>query len=744
GGSAISLAADPSDPDALLLIQYIEGLFRSADGGETRTPYGSGLSTEVRELIHDPADPQSLYAYSPDNVFHSSDFGANWTTLALVPTEYIKDLAVSPVTGDLLVVEPWTVHRSTDGGANWGVAAAFVPYTGVVLGKVAYSHDASVAYVATFDGVMRSDDGGASFGAPNPSFTEWVQAIDVDPSDADIVLVGTPFNGIFRSTDGGVSFASVGGGVTAGNAEWFSRDPDGTLWYAVLNNLYASTDAGVSWSSVTGGWPLNTPIPLTMDYAPSGKRFLGCEGGGLYDKSGGGLYAMPAGAPSAWTHKGFLVSRIDDVAIAGPGGLRVIGFGAGVYAGVQGEPPTPTAWHADIGTATRAVAVDPTDSTRWVTGGVGAFQDNAQIAIVSNNGTSFVKTYEVYGAGAVTDIQFDPHFVDRVMAGMFPAGFGTAALTLSTDGGDTWNDVPGTAGWSTRAIAYDPHTPGRIMQLSDNNQWSESLNGGSVWMPLQAAWSGTGPGMLLVFDPFVPGRIYRGETGSGLWRSDDDGSTWSSLGVGLTYQSRLLCHADIPGLLWVSDDSAQILVSLDGGDNFSVALDVPLGQNGSAMAIDSGSGDMLIGTDGSSTWELPHGSPTVVLGGGSAGTGGIVPLFYPSGSLPTLGNPLFSLTGDKLVGGATVFLVLGITEVSAPAFGGVFHVGTIVEPIVAFGVGGTPGVAGAGSFTISTPIPNDPILSGLPVIAQLGVSDPGAIQPGGKVLSHALRMTIVD
>ncbi|RKY14677.1 MAG: hypothetical protein DRQ55_20465, partial [Planctomycetota bacterium] len=40
GGSAISLAADPSDPDALLLIQYIEGLFRSADGGETRTPYG--------------------------------------------------------------------------------------------------------------------------------------------------------------------------------------------------------------------------------------------------------------------------------------------------------------------------------------------------------------------------------------------------------------------------------------------------------------------------------------------------------------------------------------------------------------------------------------------------------------------------------------------------------------------------------------------------------------------------------
>jgi hypothetical protein len=742
GGSAISIVVDPADADTMLMIRYTEGIFRTTDGAVTFDAFGAGIGPDVRDMIHDPADPQGLYAWSPSAISHSSDFGANWTTLPLTPIDTFKGLAVAP--NGLLAVEAFDVHHSSDDGANWTVVASFVPFSGDVFADAHYSADGSVAYISTFDGILRSADGGATFSNPNPSFTEWVQAMDVDPTDADTLIVGTPFNDLFRSVDGGASWAPSSGGVAVGNAEWFARDPGGQLWYATLSNLYVSTNGGTAWSTATSGWPTNTPIPSTMGFAPTGQRYLGCEGGGLFDQSGGGLYTMPPGAPTTWEHIGFLVARINDVAVAGPGGTRVVGIGGGVYAGDPGDPPTPTEWHADIGTDTRTVAVDPADADRWVTGGVGAFLDNAQIVVVTDGGDTFVKTYENLGSGTVTDLAFDPHFAGRLIAGMYPASFGNEAIILSTDNGNNWSDVPGTSGWATRAVAYDPHTPGRILQLSENNQWSESTNGGSVWLPLQPAWPASGAAMLLVFDPFVAGRIYRGDTGSGLWLSEDDGGSWVQLGVGLSTESDVLCHPDIPGTLWVSNAAAQILVSVDSGNSFAVALDVPQDENGAALAIDTATGNLLVGTDGSALWELPGGSPTVVLDGGTAGTGGFVPRIAPAGSLPSIGSPLFAITGEDIVGGATVFLVLGITEVSLPVFGGTFRVGSIVEPIVAFPAGGTPGVGGAGSFYLPAGIPNNPILVGLPVLAQLGVSDAGAAHPSGKVLSNALRITIIN
>ena len=750
GGSAISVVAHPLDPDEILVIKYTQGVFRSTDGGATfgLQPYGTGYlgaDGDERGLTQDPSDPDTLYMLVGSQVFKSTDFGASWNPLGLVaPTGKFKSLAVSPLGDSVLALDQFNVYHSGDAGANWSLVLETVPGpVGPSLDSVTYSqNDATVAYIGHSDGVSRSDDGGLSFTDSGP-FDTRVNDVTTSPSDPDVVYVCTSFEGILRSTDGGATFANIGGAaINDLHGRWFTWDPDGGLWYMGLTTTNYSSDGGNTWVDVADGFPALSPFLSTMVVDANGVRLLGAETNSMFgDQVGGGLYRMPAGPPSGWTHLAFLVTPIADVAIAGPDGLRIIGIGNGIYAGSLGELPVPT----DLFLIdTRAVAVDHDDPTRWIGGGVGPFGTTAQVHVLSNNGASFVRTYERNGAGVVTDIEFDPHFDDRLMAGMVLGNGGNEALILSTDNGDSWADVPGTAGWATRDVAYDPHTPGRILQLSDNNQWSESVNGGSVWLPLQAAWPGTGPATLLVFDPLLPGRLYRGDTGSGLWRSDDDGDSWISLGVGLTQASHVLCHPDIPGMLWVSDDAGQILVSLDSGASFDVALDVPQGANGSAMAIDEGSGDMLIGTDGASAWHLTHGSPTVVLGGGSAGTGGIEPLFYPSVSLPTLGNPLFSLTGDQIVGGATVYLLLGIAEISVPIFGGVLHVDGLVGPLISFGAGGAAGVPGAGSFTISLPVPNDPIVVGFAVITQLAVIDPGAAHPSGKVLSPALRITIVD
>ena len=742
GGSAISILVDPLDGDTILLIRFMDGLFRSTDGGETFLPFGTGLSPDVREIAAVPGEAHGVYALDGTQLKRSSDFGATWAPLPLVASEDLKGLAL-PVTGStLLAYDAFNVYRSADGGASWATTAAIVPFSGNAFDSAALSADGSVAYVGTFDGVLKSTDGGASFGPSGGNFTEWTQAITVSPADADVVFAGTPFLGLQRSIDGGANFAPLASPLVAGNAEWFFWDQGGGLWYATLDSLAQSPDGGDSWVSGMGGWPANTPIPAGMAAGPAGERYLGCEGGGLNDQSGGGLYRMPAGPVASWEHIGFLVAKIHDVEIAGAGGVRVVGLGGGVYAGAKDALLVPTAWHFDIGTDTRTVAVDPSNPGRWVTGGVGSFFDNAQIVVVTNGGQTFAKVYEVFGAGVVQDIAFDPGNPLRAVAGMFPAGFGNEAITRSTNGGATWVDVPGTSGWATRAVAWDPHTPGRVMQLSDNSQWSQSLNGGQTWMPLQPTWGATGPAVLLAFDPFAPGVLYRGETGGGLWRSTTNGASWTSLGVSLQADSDLELHGQQPGLLWVSDAQGRVLISGDRGSSFEVALDVPIGSDGAALALDTLDGALIVGTAEASTWELPGASPVVFLGGSTAGTGNVVPRMTMNGGLPQLGNAGFGLRAEGFVGGAIVSLAIGLVDAPINKFGGTFHVGGTTLWLT-YPAGGAPGAAGAGNFTAPLPLPVLPVLVDLTLVMQMATKDLGAPHPSHIVLGNALKVTLL-
>lgn len=705
GGSAISVMVNPQDSDVILVIQFTKGLFRSTDAGATFAPFGTGISTNVRDLVQDPTDDQCLYVLDGQQVFKSGDFGATWSALSLVADEPLKGIGLPASGNGVLVYDAFNVYHSADAGANWSVAASVVPFAGTFFDSIAYAADGSVAYVGSNNGARRSSDGGASFAATSGSFTEWVQAVTVLPTDPDTLIVGTPFDGLFRSTDAGVNFAPVGGGVPVGNAEFFAWEPGGSrLWYAVLNGMYYSGDGGDTWTDGAAGWPSNTPIPVALALPATGPRYFGCEGGGLHDQSGGGLYRMDAGAPTSWVHIGFLGALINDNAIAGPGGQRVIGIGSGVYAGAPGQTVTPTSWVADIGTDTRAIAVDPVDSTRWVTGGVGAFLDNARIIVLTNDGANFAIAYEVLGAGVVQDIQFDPNDGSKLVAGIFPAGFGNEAIIRSSDGGDNWIEVAGTAGWATRAVAFDPFHPGRMLQLSDNNRWSGSLNSGQTWLPLQPPWPATGPAVLLAFDPFDAGVIYRGDTGTGLQRSDDDGANWSALGVSLHADSDLELHPTIPGLLWVSDADGQVLVSADRGDTFQVAMSVPLDSNGSALALDTADGSLLVGTTSASTWELPDAAaavdgPWTDLGGGVAGING-VPQLTGGGTL--VGGTPVSLTLADAPASVLVLLWVSTTSTPISAFGGTIHAFPFSDEVL---LGTTPSGGFFGQTTWPTGLP---------------------------------------
>lgn len=740
GGSAVSVISHPQDADEVLLIRYTLGLFRSTDGGANFVPHGTGYTGALRDLQHDPLVPTTLWGLDGAQVVRSTDFGATWNALGLVASNNLKSVSIPTSGNSLLATDAFNVYRSTDGGANWSVTHSVVPFAGKVLDEVHFApSDPQIAYVAYNDGVLRSSDGGQSFAQSGP-WDGWAQTMTVWPSDPNVVIVGAYAEGVMRSLDGGANFTQVAIGLTPlDNPEFLRWAPDGTtLWYGLLQGFAQSLDLGSTWTLEMDGLAFDTPIPSTVEFDADGGMYLGTESNSLSSQSGGGLYHRDLG-DTAWTHVAFPEEFIRDVAIVGPNGQRLIALGSGVLEVGIGQPVTPTAWQAGIGADTRRIAIDPSDPTRWLAGGVGAFQDNAQVVVLSGSGATAVKTYEMFGAGRVEALAFDPGNSNVVVAGLFPAGFGSKAIIRSTNGGDNWTEVGGTVGWATVDVAFDPLTPGRMIQLSQNNQWAWSVDSGAAWGPLQPAWPASGPAAFVAFDPFVPNRLYRGDAGDGLWVTDD-WSNWTKLNVALHADSEILLHPHVPGMFWIGSDSGEVLVTTDHGATFEQAWNVPKAAKATRMVLDPATGDMLLGTTQASTWELPNASPYVSLGGGTLGSGGFAARHFPSGGLPRIGNGAWGLSGDQLVGGAGVALFLGLVDLQLPALGGTFHVGAQVAffPATASGAG-----AGSGSFTTAVPLPADPFLVGLQLITQYGAIDAGAPDPSGLVLSNAVRTRLL-
>ena len=736
GGSATNVHVTPGNPSSVYAFKYTQGLFHSTDGGLTFGQIGAGLGGDADDLTQDPAASHILYMVDDDRVMRSVDAGFTFSPLGLTAPYSLKNLAVQDPGGVLLATSAFDIHRSTDGGVTWSTVHSVVPFGGDVLDDVQFApSNPNVAYCSWNKGVLRSTDGGATW-APTPGLTASLKALGIDPTDEDTIFASVSFQGLYKSTDGGVTFALAATGLGGFDfGQFLSWDPHGRIWFALLDALYVSSDGGTTWVDGSAGITASPfPIPLDIAYDSNGKILLGTESGSLGGFVGGGIYSS-TGPGVPWAHTGFSEAAVSAVAIAGPGGKRLAGLDSGIMAASPGQllvsqaNPFPT----------EDIVVAPQDPTRWISGGVGFFFDNAQVIANLGDGANIFVVYETFGAGTVQDLEFDPFDPNRVLGGIFPGGFGNESLILSTDGGQNWLDVPGTQGWATRAVAFDPHNAGVALQVSDDGSWSLSGDGGLSWLPLQPAWPGTGT-VFAAYDPFLPNVLYRGSTGGGLMRSDTGGTSWISLGVSLHAESGLALHPDLPGYLYVSDASGQVLVSTDRGQTFTTLWS--LGANASKLAIDTADGSLLVGTSGASTWDLPRAAPHVIFGDGTPGTGGVVPSHYPGGGLPQLGSATFALEGEGVVGGAPVFQAYGVGGPGLPLFGGELYLSQLIG-LVATVATGTPGLAGGGTFSVAAPVPSSPSLAGVQIVSQAVVLDAGAADPSGLVLSNALTTTLI-
>jgi hypothetical protein len=293
--------------------------------GESSLPAGSwqpvsDLPRQINALAVDPTNPQVLYAGtgasgSGSGVYKSEDAGLTWRLASAgLPSEDVVALAFGRSDPPILYTAVGnSIFASPDGGANWSEQAQGVGnYRGFERLHVAPSDGKTLYGVAVIEGVFRSEDGGrnwvaASEGLPKDSNGSLnAQSLAVDPTDADLVYVGTgwgPFhgNGVYKSVDGGASWASANRGMIDYSITALAVDPaNPQIVYAGGDGgeLFKSTDGGATWGDLTAKLPDQKRIvEIVLDPATPETIYLLCDRTGVLISNDGGAKWRALGKP---------------------------------------------------------------------------------------------------------------------------------------------------------------------------------------------------------------------------------------------------------------------------------------------------------------------------------------------------------------------------------------------------------------------------------------------------------------
>lgn len=231
-------------------------------------------------------------------------------------------------------------------------------------------------------GAQRSADGGASWTARTAGLSEAViNAVAVDPRNADRLLAGRDMQSLQRSDDGGASWGEVAG-QRPQDVRSLARspvDPD-HLVAAAADGFYRSRDAGLTWLHVPTA--IDTPADTRgwrdlVWCANNDTHLLALVGDGVYSSlDGGSTWAASVGGTSL---------RLESARRA-PG--RVYLLRSNTYAVTADCGATYTEL-GGFGGQSRTLAVDPNDDRHLVATGVTIPNQIPSLRISNDGGASW-------------------------------------------------------------------------------------------------------------------------------------------------------------------------------------------------------------------------------------------------------------------------------------------------------------------------------------------------------------------
>jgi PKD repeat protein len=221
GGDGFECFVDWSNPDNMFGEVYYGAIERSTNGGASFHDIKNNITEEGdwnTPWQQDPIDPLTLYA-GYKNVWKSTDLGNNWTQISSFGSSNLKQLVVAPSDPNYIYVTNGnTINKTTDGGLNWNTVTYPLAGTNPITYIAVSTTDPNKIWI-TRSGfspdskVYKSDDGGATW-------TNLTEGLPNIPANCVVNQTGTN-DGIYVGTDAGVYY----------------RDNNNTAWFPYSNGL---------------------------------------------------------------------------------------------------------------------------------------------------------------------------------------------------------------------------------------------------------------------------------------------------------------------------------------------------------------------------------------------------------------------------------------------------------------------------------------------------------------------------
>ncbi len=618
GASIFCATVDPHDSSTIWVgTQFTGHIYRSTDSGDHWVQRDTGLTftdelRSLRGITVDPGDPNVVYAAlevalhawsdgaplsTPGRgaypcggeVYKSLDAGATWT-LIWKGNSLARYVWVDPRETKRLYVSTGMFDRD---------AADADKGNGIVGGV----------------GILRSDDGGATWTVLDESRGlggRFIPSLFMHPTDPDLLFaaVCTPnqTGGGFVSRNRGDSWELVlpvppGWGLEA--VEISTADPD--VWYGARELVaYRSDDAGVTWHEYalgTSNRPAGVPIDLQVDPRDPLRIFDNNYGGGNFVSEDGG---------ETWSDASTGYSGSSII------GLTVVpGNGGTVYAGSYRSTDGGRSWQGNAVPISASLVLVPVPAgapLKMLAGGVGKVHRTNdggttwQVATLAETGP---------GAGAVRALAVAPSDPQTVYAGFGEVScyfvFGACyvaqrGIFRSNDGGETFQALTSAtfASGSVLAFAVDPADAKKLFAASGHSL-KLSTDGGDTWQDLagfeseaaryvtaidvyQADMGGKPVVYDVVIDPFEPGIVYAACLPGVVLRSSDGGQTWGQVAAGMDPNESvvdLLADPSHQGVLYAASQQSGVFVTTDRGQTWrklDPGFAVP---NAAALALSS-------------------------------------------------------------------------------------------------------------------------------------------------------------
>ena len=568
---------------------------RTAGSGPGSRPVVTG---RVAAVAVDPRDPRHLLA-GGGGVWESRDGGGTWACRTDdQPSAAIGALAFAA--GDPAVVYAGTgqgealaalgigLLRSADGGTTWRPLVARELLGTGCNDLLVDPGDPGRLLAATTGGLLRSADGGRSW-QPRLPGRSW--AVSAGP-DGEVLAGGEL--GLHRSVDGGATFTPV---PLEAAPDSFERVAVAHAPGGVAYVFAAGDGVGHLWRREHPGGPFDPVKPPADLHSRQAWHHWACAADPAHPEvvwlGAAGLHRGALGGDGRWTWTDLTARPAGDslplgqhAVVAGPGdppALYVAGEG-----GLFGSPDGGRSWRS-LGIGLAVAEVDRlADHAAWLLAGAGEL------------GTLRYEGSEVWCPLGPAD----PAVVaaDELVA--------TAAdgLAVSADGGSSWSAVPlaEARGEVTTLAALGP---GRLLAGTSEGELLRLERASRGWVVGGVARPRDGRVAGVAADPGRPGvawAAWSSPGGARVWRSEDDGATWTEAGHGLPEvpAGAVVPDPDRPGTVYAATD-AGVWWSGDDGNGWR-----PLGRGlpatpALALALRRDGRLLRAGLLGRGVWELP-------------------------------------------------------------------------------------------------------------------------------------------